>query len=238
MIGDILMEPNIMQASFVEWLESLKFLGIKVIKTQDFMELLFRFALTIIMLLLAMKIYARNGKHKDFYFSYMALGGIVFLLCFLLSSVKLELGFALGLFAIFGIIRYRTDAIPIKEMTYLFIIIGIAVMNALSNKKVSYTELIFSNSVIIFGLWILEQRLQLKQEGTVTIIYENIANLHVDKHNILYDDLRARTGIEIIRFTIDKVDYLRDVAFITLHYHVDRHGVPHRINRGNIEQKK
>ena len=80
----------------------------------------------------------------------------------MLNSVKLELGFAMGLFAIFGIIRYRTDAIPIKEMTYLFIVIGISVMNALAHSKLSYSELIFTNTIIIVGLWFLEKRLSFK----------------------------------------------------------------------------
>ena len=143
------------------------------------------------------------------------------MLSFLLNNVKLELGFALGLFAIFGIIRYRTDAIPIKEMTYLFVVIGISVINALANKKVSYAELMLTNFAIIAGLWILEKRLMLKQEGTVKLLYEKIENIHSDKHEVLLEDLKLRTGINIIRFDIKKIDFLRDVAEITLYYNVN-----------------
>jgi len=204
------------------WEEQLRFLGIKLINVVDFSELMVRFALNTAMIFLVVHfMYAKNSKRKDFYFSYLAIGVIVFLLCFLLNSVKLELGFALGLFAIFGIIRYRTDAIPIKEMTYLFIIIGISVMNALSNKKVSYAELMFTNSVIIFGLWFLEKRLMLKQEQSIRLIYEKIENIHTQNEAILLADLKERTGINIKRFEIQKIDFLRDVAEITLYFNVN-----------------
>ena len=172
-------------------------------------------------LLVVHYLYARNSRRKDFYFSYLAIGVIVFLMCFLLNNVKLELGFALGLFAIFGIIRYRTDTIPIKEMTYLFIVIGISVMNALANKKVSYTELMFTNSAILFGLWILEKRLMLKQEGSIKLIYEKIENIHAENEEILLEDLKARTGIDIKRYEISKIDFLRDIAELTLYFNVN-----------------
>lgn len=204
------------------WEEQLRFLGIKLINVADFTELIVRFLFnTSLIFMVTHCMYAKNSNRKDFYFSYLAIGVIVFLLCFLLNSVKLELGFALGLFAIFGIIRYRTDAIPIKEMTYLFIIIGISVMNALSNKKVSYAELILTNSLIIGGLWFLEKRLMLKQEKSIKMIYEKIENVQKDNHADLVADLETRTGIHINRYEIEKIDFLKDVAEITLYYNAN-----------------
>ncbi|WP_297089337.1 DUF4956 domain-containing protein [uncultured Draconibacterium sp.] len=204
------------------WEERLRFLDIKLINVGDFSELLVRLALNLFVSFLVVHyMYARNSRRKDFYFSFLAVGTVVFLLSFLLNSVKLELGFALGLFAIFGIIRYRTDAIPIKEMTYLFIVIGISVINALANKKVSYVELIFTNSAIVFGLWLLEKRLMLKQEGSIRLIYEKIENIHDDKKEVLLADLKARTGINIKRYEIQKIDFLKDVADITLYFNVN-----------------
>jgi hypothetical protein len=197
-------------------------MGIKLINTADFTELLIRLALNIFVTFLVVQyMYARNSRRKDFYFSFLAVGTVVFLISFLLSSVKLELGFALGLFAIFGIIRYRTDAIPIKEMTYLFIVIGISVINALANKKVSYVELVFTNGVIVFGLYLLEKRLKLKQEGSIRMIYEKIENVHETKKDILLSDLKERTGIKITRFEIQKIDFLKDVAHIVLYFNVN-----------------
>ncbi|NOU61925.1 DUF4956 domain-containing protein [Marinifilum caeruleilacunae] len=204
------------------WEEQLRFLGIKIINVGDFIELIVRFTLnTSLIYLVTHFMYAKNSSRKDFYFSYLAIGVIVFLLCFLLNSVKLELGFALGLFAIFGIIRYRTDAIPIKEMTYLFIIIGISVMNALSNKKVSYAELVLTNALIVYGLWYLEKRLMLKQEKSIKLIYEKIENVNSENHEAMMIDFQERTGINISRFEIEKIDFLRDVAEITLFYNVN-----------------
>lgn len=209
-------------AGMADWEENLRFLGIKLVNVSDFSELFIRLAFNLLVSFIVVQyMYARNSRRKDFYFSFLAVGTIVFLLSFLLNSVKLELGFALGLFAIFGIIRYRTDAIPIKEMTYLFVVIGISVINALANKKVSYTELIFTNAAIVVGLYILEKRLMLKQEGSIRMIYEKIENIHADKKDILLDDLRARTGIDIKRYEITKIDFLKDIADITLYFNVN-----------------
>lgn len=204
------------------WEDQLRFLDIKLINVEDFTHLVVRFILNTALIFIAVHfIYAKNSRRKDFYFSYLAIGVIIFLLSTLLNSVKIELGFAFGLFAIFGIIRYRTAAIPIKEMTYLFVIIGISVINALSSKKVSYAELIFTNSAILFCLWILEVRLMLKQEQSIKLIYEKIENIHSKNNSELLKDLKDRTGIEIKRYEIVKIDFLKDAAEITLFFNVN-----------------
>lgn len=206
----------------INWEDSLRFLDIKVINVADFTELIVRFAMNMFIIFIVVHyLYAKTSKRKDFYFSYIAIGISVFLLSFLLNNVKLELGFALGLFAIFGIIRYRTDAIPIKEMTYLFVIIGISVMNALVSKKVSYAELLFANTIVIAVMWVLEKRLRLKEEKSVKLIYEKIENIHKMSQELMLEDLKARTGINISRYEIIKIDFLRDVAEIELFYGVN-----------------
>lgn len=207
--------PSIYEIAKVD--PQIKFLGVKIINISDFAELLFRFSFNLSILFSVVHfMYAKNSKRKDYYFSYLAVGTIVFLLSFLLNSVKLELGFALGLFAIFGIIRYRTDPIPIKEMTYLFVIIGISVMNALANKKVSYAELVFTNAAIVAGLWLLEKKLMLKQQRTIKMVYEKIENINTANEAELLADLKARTGLEINYYEIVKIDFLKDVAEINL----------------------
>lgn len=206
----------------ISWEDQFRFLGIKLINMDDFSDLMIRFTLnTLLIFIVVHFIYAKTSKRKDFYFSYLAIAIIVFFLSSLLNNVKLELGFALGLFAIFGIIRYRTDAIPIKEMTYLFVIIGISVINALANKKVSYAELLFTNSAIVFGLWILEKRLMLKQERSIKLIYEKIENIHTTNEDILLADLKERTGINILRYEIEKIDFLKDIAIIRLYFNAN-----------------
>lgn len=216
-----------MNLSFVllqaaQTVNDLEFLGIKLINPEDYVELIVRFALNLMVTaFIVVGLYAKTSKRKDFYFSYIAISIVIFLLCFLLESVKIELGFALGLFAIFGIIRYRTDAIPIKEMTYLFVIIAVAVINALANKKVSYAELITTNLLIMGGLYILEKILNLRQEISQRIIYEKIENLHADRKEELLADLKLRTGIDIKRIEVDRIDFLRDIANIYIYYDVN-----------------
>jgi hypothetical protein len=188
----------------------------------NFWTLAIRFGFNMIAtFVIVVMLYARNSKRKEFYFSYFAISLSVFMLVFLLQGVKLELGFALGLFAIFGIIRYRTDAIPIKEMTYLFVIITVSVINALSRDFLEYMELTLVNLLLVVALWILEHILMLRQEDSLQIIYENIENIHEDREAELIADLEKRTGIKIRRYRIDKVDFLRDVARITIWFFVN-----------------
>lgn len=216
-----------MQLSFVllqaaQTLNDIEFLGIKVINPEDLAELFVRFTFNLLITTaIVVGLYAKTSKRKDFYFSYIAISIVIFLLCFLLESVKIELGFALGLFAIFGIIRYRTDAIPIKEMTYLFVVIAVAVINALANKKISYSELIATNLMIVGGLYLLEKILNLRQEMSQRIVYEKIENLHADRKEELMADLKLRTGINIKRIEVDRIDFLRDTARILIYYDVN-----------------
>ncbi len=206
----------------IEWIESLKLFGIEILDFNDFMELVFRFLLNTVILLLIVRFpYLRHSVRRNYIFIFLAVGTTVFLLCFLLNSVKLELGFALGLFAIFGIIRYRTDSIPFKQMTYLFVVIGLSVMNAFANKKVSYAELLFTNFAILAGLWLLEEFLNRDQEGSIKIVYDNIANIHTQNYDLLLADLKKRTGFDIKHFEISKIDYLKDIAIITIFFRPD-----------------
>ena len=166
-------------------------------------------------------IYYPITRNKDYLFTYLLISLTVFLLCFLLDNVKLQLGFALGLFAIFGIIRYRTDPIPIKEMTYLFLVIGISVVNALANRKISYAELIFANLLLVFVTYGMEKLWLLKHESRKNITYEKIDLIKPEKRNELIEDLSNRTGIDIIRVEIRRVDFLRDIANIRIFYYDD-----------------
>ena len=201
-------------------LDGMEFLGAPVFDSQDFWRLLLKtfFNLTVVSLI-ARGIYYPLTKNKDYLFTYLLISLTVFVLCVLLDDVKLQLGFALGLFAIFGIIRYRTDPIPIKEMTYLFLVIGISVVNALANKKISHAELVFANAMIVFVTYGLERLWLLRHESRKNIIYEKIELITPEKHDELLQDLKTRTGIEIIRFEVKRIDFLRDVANICIYYY-------------------
>jgi hypothetical protein len=140
----------------------------------------------------------------------------------LLESVKLEMGFALGLFAVFGIIRYRTDAIPIKEMTYLFIVIGMSVMNALINKKISVVELVFANVAILALTYGLEHVWLLRHESQKLVVYEKITLIQKGRRAELVADLEERTGIKINRVEIGKIDFLRDTVMVKIYFYEDQ----------------
>ena len=199
--------------------ENLSLFDIPIINPEDFIQLLVRFALNLIVTFIVVNyIYSKNSNRKEFYFSYFAISITIFILCFLLESVNFELGFAIGLFAIFGIIRYRTDPIPIKEMTYLFVIIGISVINGLSNKNVSHAMLLFTNFAIVAAMAILEKIHLFKQELCITINYENLKNLHIQKKEELYNDIRERTGIKVKRIEIKEINFRRKYAVLFVYH--------------------
>lgn len=194
--------------------------NIELFKLEDLAELFIRFLFNSLVIFIAVRfIYYPARKRKDFLFTYMLISTVIFLLCFLLANVKLELGFALGLFAIFGIIRYRTLQMPIKEMTYLFLVIGISVINALANKKVTYAELILTNTLLILVPFILEKFLLVKHESTKDINYEKIELIKPENRLKLIQDLEERTGLKINRVEVGKIDFLKDTAKINIYYY-------------------
>ncbi len=208
--------------------------GIELIEKADFFELIVRFAFNFLVVFVGVRwLYYPIAKRKDYLFTYILISTVVFLLCFLLENVKLQLGFALGLFAIFGIIRYRTDAIPIKEMTYLFLVIGISVINALANKKVSYAELVFTNLVLLFVAFLLEHVFLLKHESTKTVLYEKIDLIKKNRREELLRDLEERTGLKINRIEIGRINFLRDTVRIKVYYYeTDQEAIFHEDDYG------
>lgn len=179
----------------------------------DFYKMMFRFLLNISFLTIIIRaLYFASAKRKDYLFTYYMIGIIVFFLCFTLKKYELDIGMALGLFAIFGIIRYRTDAIAIKEMTYLFVVIGVSVMNSLANQKMSFAEIITANVLIVVALYIMEKKWLLKRQITKKVQYEKIENIKPENYAILKRDLEERLGVEIDRIDVGDVDFLKDSA--------------------------
>ncbi len=196
-----------------------EFLNIEFMKWEDFLDLILRsvFNLAIIVYLVRY-LYYKKTRRKDYLFTYILISGVVFFMVILLENVKLELGFALGLFAIFGIIRYRTQQIPIREMTYLFLVIGISVINALANAKVSYAELLFTNIALVTITYLLEHVFLMRHESRKVINYERVDLIKLDKRRELILDLEERTGLKINRVEIGRIDYLRDSARVFIYY--------------------
>jgi len=198
----------------------LEFLGTPVFDSEDFWKMVTKTIFNLIIITVIVRyIYYPITKNKDYLFTYFLISLTVFLLCVLLDSVKLQLGFALGLFAIFGIIRYRTDPIPIKEMTYLFLVIGISVVNALSNKKISHAELVFANLLIVFVTYGMERLWLLKHQSRKNIIYEKIELIVPERRDELIADLKERVGVDVIRVEVRRVDLLKDTATLRIFYY-------------------
>jgi hypothetical protein len=194
--------------------------SLELIDFSSFLELVLRFSLNfLVMMVLVRWLYYSTTRRKDYLFTYILISSVVFLLCYLLESVKLQIGFALGLFAIFGIIRYRTNAIPIREMTYLFLIIGVSVINSLADEDTSVAEILFSNAAIIFATFGLEKLWLLKHESSKIVNYEKIDLIRPENYPELITDLRKRTGIKKIkRVEIGKIDFLKDTCLLTIYY--------------------
>lgn len=189
----------------------------------DFYKMMFRFVLNLGFLTLIIRwLYFGATKRKDYLFTYYMIGIIVFFLCFTLKKYELDIGMALGLFAIFGIIRYRTNPIPIKEMTYLFVVIGVSVVNSLANQKMSYAEILSANIVIVITLFIIERVWFTRNVSVKIINYEKIENIKPENAAALRADLEERTGLKIENITVGDVDFLRDSAKITVTYYNDK----------------
>ena len=193
-------------------LDAAKVFGIKLFYA-DFYELLLRLILNLaVAYSIIHYIYQPTRKDSEYLFTFMIFNPLIFFVCHLFSKVDLSIGFAFGLFAVFSILRYRTTQIQVKEMTYMFIVISVAVINALATKKVSYAELMFTNAFIIMITFLLERYTSGSGVNMQIIKYEVIENIMPENHKLLIADLEKRIGKKVIRFEIIEADYIRDSA--------------------------
>ena len=188
--------------------------------------LLLRFGINMVVLLILVRwLYYTTTRRKDYLFTYILISTVVFLLCYLLESVSLQIGFALGLFAIFGIIRYRTNPMPIKEMTYLFLVIGVSVINALTTGT-GILEVIFANLAVVLITVALEKIWLLSHISSKAIVYERIDLIVPEKHDEMMEDLRQRTGIrEIKKVEIGSINFLKDTCRMIIYYEPEKRSV-------------
>jgi len=191
-----------------------------MIINDDFWQMLLLFGINLFFTsLIIRQLYYRFSQRTDFVFTYYMVSIVLFFLCFTLKKFTLDLGMALGLFAIFGIIRYRTQTINVKEMTYLLVIIGVSVINALFNDKMSIAEILGANVIIVSAILILEryvvQKVSVKERQ---VVYDNLDNLKPENEQKLIEDLKEKTGLHITRVNIGKIDYANKMATINLLY--------------------
>ena len=188
--------------------------------SSELLNLIIRFGFNLSIAFIIIKlIYQRNHTDNlDFVFTYFMFNSLIFFFAFLLGSITINIGFAFGLFAVFAILRYRTDPIPIKEMTYLFIVITIGVINALSGAEVSYAQLLFTNMALVGLTYFLETYWRKNLLVRITIEYEKIENIKPENHDTLLADLKERTGLNIQTFEFRGMNFLRDTARIMIYY--------------------
>lgn len=207
-------------------MDEIEFLETELINHSDFIELIVRFFFNfaVVGLLVGLLYYPRN-KRRDYSFTFILISVSIFLMIFLLGSVKIKVGFALGLFAIFGIIRYRTEQMPVREMTYLFIIIAISVINALST-SITWAELIATNVLFLLSVTFTEKtKWILRHTNCKTIKYDRIDLITPEKHDELIEDLKKRTGLNISKVEIGDLDFIKDMAIVRISYEPDNQEV-------------
>lgn len=211
-------DPSIAEEFGYDITSQISFLGVPLCDTQNLIHLLMRFAFNLLVSWLIVRFcYYRKSGRRDYVLTFMLFSSAMFLLIFLMENVKLQIGLTLGLFAIFGVIRYRTETVPVREMTYLFIIIATAVINGLA-LNISYAELVAADALVVALLWSMESRLLLRHTSAKLVLYERIDLIVPERRAEMVADLERRLGIRIDRAEVGHVDFLRDVAFVKVYY--------------------
>ena len=207
--------------------------------TQSITELCIRFFLNLLVCwILVQFFYYRKSRRRDYYFTFMVFSTAMLMLLYIMGNVEVGVGLTLGLFAIFGVIRYRTETVPIREMTYLFVIIALAAMNGLAPvyKLVGATSanphyelsmgtvgiMALSNLLVVCLIWVLESERLLKHTSTKLVLYDRIELIVPERRVELVADLEKRVGVKINNLEIGHVDFLKDAAFIKIFYNLDK----------------
>jgi hypothetical protein len=187
--------------------------------SEEFIRLGGRLAIDLFFaLLLVFGIYARRHGRTDYVFTYVMFNLITFTLCFMLRQAEISIEFALGLFAVFGILRYRTEAIRIHELSYLFVVIGIAIVNAMANESTSLGVVLFVNGIIVLSAGVLEFIPGLQSHSSLRILYDDLALLKSGDKTAIEADITTRTGLAIRSYKVDNIDLLKQTARITVYY--------------------
>ncbi len=187
--------------------------------TEHIKDLLIAFFVNLIAIMIVVRgLYYPKCKRGEFFFTYVLIAISTFMLIYVLGDVKLKAGIALGLFAIFSIIRYRTEQVAIREMTYLFIIIAISAINGLTVSELSLGEVLIINLLFISSIWICESKLLISHYSYKVIKYDNVSLITPDKRQELIADLERRTGLKIEKVEVGAIDFLKDAAIIKMYY--------------------
>lgn len=196
-------------------------MGFDLIDVPALVDMLLRFALNSAVVLLIIKcFYYPRSQRRDYFFAFFLLSVSIFMLLHLMDGSKIKIGAALGLFAIFGIIRYRTESVPIREMTYLFFVVAISVINGIA-VKLSLVELLTANLLFIATVAAAESNKFVKRVGCKYVKYDNIKLITPEKRGELIADLSQRTGLKVLRVEVGSIDFMTDTALIKMYYKTD-----------------
>lgn len=196
----------------------LDFLGIPFFNRKRVVQLVIRFIFNLFVCWIIVHFfYYKKSRRKDYYVTLILFNTTMFLLICMMQNMDMQIGLTLGLFAIFGMIRYRTETVPVREMTYLFVITGMAVINGFA-MAVSYSELLVANLLFITVIGVTEYVRFRNSRSTKLILYERIELIVPERRAELMEDLRVRTGLDIEAVEVGHIDFLRDVAFIKVTY--------------------
>ena len=173
----------------------------------------------VIAVLITRFIYYPQNQSRNNVFTFIAFNTVIFFVISILTSVELSIGVGFGLFALFSILRYRTDPMPVRDMTYLFIILALPVMNSVMINNALYTQLLAANLLMVAVIYILEKGFGFRFEAKKKIRYEKIDLIKPENHKMLMEDLKERTGIKNIkRFEIGSIDFIKDSANIIIYF--------------------
>ena len=198
--------------------QTIDFLGLPLFDGPGLWRLLILFGINLLVCwIITHFFYYRKSRRLDYYFTYILFSTAIFLILYNLQNMKIEVGIALGLFGIFSMIRYRTEQLPIREMTYLFVLIAISIVNG-AGMATSYVSFLAVNILFIAIIWILEAAGLSSHKAQKIITYEKIALITPDRREELMADLRQRTGLDIVKIQIGSIDFLKDTAYIKVTY--------------------
>ena len=190
-----------------------------VINTIGMEDFLLRLLLNVIVVLgIVHFLYYRRSKRSDYYFTYVIIALSTFMIVALLGSVKLKTGFALGLFAIFSIIRYRTESMPVREMTYLFAIVAISVVNALAGEEVGWLGLVTINAIFIVAIALAELTRKMRHLACKYVKYDRIDLILPARRQEMIADLETRLGVKVHKVDVGTVNFLKDMAVLKVWY--------------------
>ncbi len=198
--------------------QNIDFLGLPFFDAPGLWKMLILFGINLLVCwIITHFLYYPKSKRRDYYFTYMLFSTAIFFILYQLQNMKIEVGIALGLFGIFSMIRYRTEQLPIREMTYLFVLIAISIVNG-AGMASSYVSFIATNVLFILLIWLLEAVGMSNRKAQKIITYEKIALIKPERREELLADLRERTGLDIVKVQVGSIDFLKDTAFLKVTY--------------------